>query len=214
MNSFRQFAKALARGVATVLVAPELLSFAIRAALLGRGRALESSSQLLALFPGLTGQYLRRAFLMRVLDHCHPSATVEFGTIFSQPGARLEENAYVGPHCHLGLVHVGRDAMLAAGVHAPSGPRTHGTDDPTRPIREQPGTREVVRVGDGAWIGSGAVLLADVGRDTVVAAGAVVVQPLPDGVVAAGVPARVVRRRKEPGPMDDGMRVETAEPRG
>jgi acetyltransferase-like isoleucine patch superfamily enzyme len=40
-------------------------------------------------------------------------------------------------------------------------------------------------------------VMADVGRDTIVGAGAVVVQPLPDRVVAAGVPARIVRSRDE-----------------
>ena len=55
-----------------------------------------------------------------------------------------------------------------------------------------------VRIGAGAWVGSGAVVLADVGRDTVVGAGAVVTKPLPDRVLAAGVPARVLRRRDEP----------------
>ena len=38
-----------------------------------------------------------------------------------------------------------------------------------------------------------AVVMADVGRDTIVGAGAVVTRPLPDRVIAAGVPARVVR---------------------
>src|SRR5262249_11473373 len=193
MSRWREVAKAVALGVATVLVAPELLSYRLRAAFLGRGRALEGSAQLLALVPGLVGQYLRRAFLMRVLDQCHASATIEFGTIFSQPGARLEENAYVGPRCHLGLVHIGRNALLAGGVHVPGGPHTHGPDYAELPIRDQPGTREVVHIGAGAWIGSAAVVLADVGRDTVVGAGAVVTKPLPDGVVAAGVPARVIR---------------------
>ena len=37
--------------------------------------------------------------------------------------------------------------------------------------------------------------MADVGRDSVVGAGAVVTRSVPDRVVAAGVPARVVKRR-------------------
>src|SRR5206468_10154789 len=97
MSRWRDVMKSLARGAATVVVVPELLSYHVRSTFLGRGRALEGSSQYLARIPGLTGQYLRRAFLMRVLDHFHPSAVVEFGTIFSQARARIEENAYVGP---------------------------------------------------------------------------------------------------------------------
>jgi acetyltransferase-like isoleucine patch superfamily enzyme len=38
-----------------------------------------------------------------------------------------------------------------------------------------------------------------IGRDVVVGAGAVVTEDLPDGVVAVGVPARVVRKR-DPSP--------------
>jgi acetyltransferase-like isoleucine patch superfamily enzyme len=37
--------------------------------------------------------------------------------------------------------------------------------------------------------------MADVGANTVVGAGAVVTKPLPDGVVAAGVPAKMIRHR-------------------
>jgi acetyltransferase-like isoleucine patch superfamily enzyme len=50
-------------------------------------------------------------------------------------------------------------------------------------------------VGEGAWIGSAAIVMEDVGRGTVVGAGSVVTRPLPDLVLAAGVPARVLRHR-------------------
>jgi acetyltransferase-like isoleucine patch superfamily enzyme len=164
-------------------------------AILGRDRALQGSSQALSLVPGIAGQYLRRAFFCRVLDECHASVTIEFGTLFSRAGARLGEQVYVGPHCHLGLVHLERDVLIAAGVHVPSGPDTHGISSLDRPIREQPGSLRMVRIGAGSWIGSGAVVMADVGRDSVVAAGAVVTEALPDRIIAAGVPARVVRQR-------------------
>jgi acetyltransferase-like isoleucine patch superfamily enzyme len=180
---------------ATVAIAPALASYVIRSALFGRDRALQGSSQALSIVPGISGQYLRRAFFCRVLEECHATVTIEFGTLFSQAGARLGEHVYIGPHCHLGLVHLERDVLIAAGVHVPSGPETHGTSSLDRPIREQPGHLRMVRIGAGSWIGSGAVVMADVGRDSVVAAGAVVTEPLPDLVIAAGVPARVVRRR-------------------
>ena len=187
--------KRLAFFCATVCVAPSLLSYAIRSAMMGRDRALHGSSQALSLVPGIAGQYVRRAFFCRVLDECHASVTIEFGTLLSQAGARLGEQVYIGPHCHLGLVHLERDVLIAAGVHVPSGPETHGTSALDRPIREQPGRLRMVHVGAGSWVGSGAVVMADVGRDTVIAAGAVVTEPVPDRVIAAGVPARVIRQR-------------------
>jgi virginiamycin A acetyltransferase len=191
----KAFLKQLVFLGASVAIAPALISYVIRSALFDRDRALQGSSQALSLVPGILGQYLRRAFYCRVLDECQQSATIEFGTLFSRTGARLGEHVYVGPHCHLGLVHLERDVLLASGVHVPSGPETHGTTSVDRPIREQPGHLRLVRIGAGSWIGSGAVVMADVGRDSVVAAGAVVTEPLPDLVIAAGVPARVVRRR-------------------
>jgi acetyltransferase-like isoleucine patch superfamily enzyme len=192
----RDVAKAIAHLLATLLVAPSLVSFVVRQAIIGRNRALEGSTQALALIPGLVGDYMRRAFLVRTIAHCDRSATIQFGTIFSQAGSRIDANVYVGPRCHLGLVHLERDVLLAAGVHVPSGAATHGTTDLDRPIREQPGTRTLVRIGEGTWIGSAAVVLADVGRHCVVGAGAVVTTPLPDYVMAAGVPARIVRSRR------------------
>lgn len=193
----KEVVKASARLIAWVAVSPVVAAFWLNAAMIGRNRALESASQLLSLVPGITGQYLRRALLQRVLARCHPSALVEFGTLFSQAGAMLDENVYVGPRCQLGLVHLERDVLLAANVQIPSGGKTHYFDDPTIPIREQGGERTLVTVGAGAWIGTGAIVLADVGKGTVVAAGAVVTKPLPDNVIAAGVPARVIRHRFE-----------------
>jgi len=191
----REFVKTCLRGLALVAVFPFVLSYWCRSAAFGRDRALEGSSQCLSLLPGLMGQYIRRAFLAQALADCHKTVVVEFGTLFSQSGAILEENVYVGPRCHLGLVHIEKDALLGPAVHVPSGGQTHGTDDSTKPIREQPHKRTLVRIGAGAWIGSAAIVMADVGKNTVVGAGAVVTKPLPDNVVAAGVPAKVIRQR-------------------
>jgi acetyltransferase-like isoleucine patch superfamily enzyme len=188
--------KLFAHAVAWLAVLPALVSYRVRRLFLGADRALEGSTQALSLLPGLMGCYLRRAFLAQVLAHCDRSATVEFGTTFSQVGARLDANVYVGPRCHLGLVHLERDVLLAAGVHIPSGAETHGAGDTDRPIRDQPGRRTMVRIGEGTWVGSAAVVMHSVGRHAIVGAGAVVTAPVPDYAVALGVPARVVRDRR------------------
>jgi acetyltransferase-like isoleucine patch superfamily enzyme len=191
----RAVLKTIFRGVATVAITPALISFWVRGWVFGADRALEGSTQALSLLPGVLGQYLRRAFLTVTLAHCDVTATIEFGTVFSQRGARIGARAYIGPRCHIGLADIEEDVLIAAGVHIPSGAHTHAIDDASVPIREQAHRRSTVRIGSGSWIGNGAVIMADVGRNTIVGAGAVVTRPIEDNVVAAGVPARVIRRR-------------------
>ena len=107
----KALAKQLAFWAATIAVLPNLISYALRSAIFDSDRALLGSSQALSLWPGLLGQYLRRAFYCRVLAECAPTVTIEFGTLLSRAGARLADNVYVGPHCHLGLVHLERDVL-------------------------------------------------------------------------------------------------------
>jgi acetyltransferase-like isoleucine patch superfamily enzyme len=77
---------------------------------------------------------------------------------------------------------------------------SHGYQDPETPIGKQFGPHQPVTIGSGTWIGHGAVILpgARIGRNVVVAAGAVVRGEVEDHAVVAGSPARVVRRL-EPG---------------
>lgn len=191
----REALKRLARAAATVAVLPVWLSFEVSALAIGRDRALEGASQRLARVPGLHGEYLRRAFLARALRYCDPTATICYGTLLSKADTVIEARAYVGPYCHLGLVHLEADVLLAAAVHVPSGPQTHGSARNDIPIRDQPGHLSRVRIGKGTWIGSAAVVMADVGRDSIVGAGSVVTRPVPDLVIAGGVPATVIKQR-------------------
>ena len=129
--------KALAFGTATLLVLPELLSFWLRARLLGRDRALEGSSQMLALVPGLLGQYVRRAFYSRTLRYCHPSVTVEAGTFFTKADSSVGEGVYIGPRCQLGLVTIERGRFAggwsAGAQRRPDAPLRRGNDTDPRP---------------------------------------------------------------------------------
>jgi|RhiMetdeSRZDD1v2_1073273.scaffolds.fasta_scaffold15391_6 virginiamycin A acetyltransferase len=195
-TAVRDTLKSIARGLALLAVLPALASFRIRAALMGANRALEGSTQTLALIPGVLGQYLRRAFLAQTIAACHPTAVISFGTLFSQTGARIEDGVYVGAGCHLGLVHIEHDALLGSGVHVTSGRHTHGTGQTDPSTREQEGRRTLVRIGASVWVGNAAVIMADVGPNSIIGAGAVVTKPIPASVVAVGVPARVIRHRE------------------
>ena len=64
------------------------------------------------------------------------------------------------------------------------------------PIHEQPGEFASVTIGADTWIGDRAVVMADVGKHSVVGAGSVVTKPLYDCAVACGSPASVMRLRE------------------
>jgi len=57
-----------------------------------------------------------------------------------------------------------------------------------------------VSIGSDVWVGGGAIILPGVtiGSKTVIGAGSVVTRDIPDGVVAAGNPCRIIRQVGEP----------------
>ena len=76
-------------------------------------------------------------------------------------------------------------------------PASDGTERLDVLIREQPGTFPRVTIGRDSWIGERTVVMADVGKHCIIAAGSVVTKPVPDYAIAVGSPARVVRFRNK-----------------
>ncbi|MBV6623605.1 MAG: tetratricopeptide repeat protein [Rivularia sp. (in: Bacteria)] len=60
-------------------------------------------------------------------------------------------------------------------------------------------TKGGITVDDGAWLGCGVIVLSGVriGKGAVIGAGSVVNQDIPDGAIAVGVPAKVVKMRAD-----------------
>lgn len=190
--------KSIAGVWAFVFVLPILLWWWLMRLAMGRNAACEAVTQGVAGLPGRIGEYLRRAVLRRVLARVSPDVVVAFGTIVSKPTAELAAGVYVGAYCVLGDVRIGEDTLLADHISIPSGARQHGIDRTDVPMRQQPGEFRTVHVGRDCWIGSGAVVLADVGDHAIVAAGSVVTRPVPAWTIVAGNPASEVGRREPP----------------
>lgn len=82
---------------------------------------------------------------------------------------------------------IGDDVALANEVYVMDS-NSHG-------VEGGPAVEAPVAIGDGTWVGARAMILPGVtiGRRVLVAAGAVVTRDVPDDVLVAGNPARVVR---------------------
>jgi acetyltransferase-like isoleucine patch superfamily enzyme len=114
----------------------------------------------------------------------------------------LGEHVNIGFHSEVfsaSRVTVGRYGLFAAYTYLVGG--GHAFDQAGVPVVEQERPSDGITLGENVWLGTGVKVLDGVriGRDVVVGAGAVVTGDLPDGVVAAGVPARVVRAREAGG---------------
>lgn len=109
----------------------------------------------------------------------------------------------IGAWCQIGRfshiiavrkVVIGRSVLIADKVYISD--NIHSFSDPKKAIMDQPVVfrREVI-IGDGAWIGENVSIIgASVGAGSVVAAGAVVLEDVPERCLVAGVPAKIIKR--------------------
>ena len=110
----------------------------------------------------------------------------------------LGDHTNIGFNCEVfsaSTVTVGRHGLFAAYTYLVGG--GHEFDRADVPVIEQQRSSRGITLGDNVWLGTGTKVLDGVriGQGVVVGAGAVVTDDLPDGAVAVGIPARVVRHR-------------------
>lgn len=121
---------------------------------------------------------------------------------------RHGERIVIGEKClinHNNVLHAGKSmATITIGDYVHTGPNVmifafnHAFDDTNIPSVSQDYYDGSVTVGDDVWIGAGSILLAGVtvGKGAVIAAGAVVKDDVPEYAVVAGVPAKIIKLRK------------------
>ena len=115
----------------------------------------------------------------------------------TDPVVRIGDRSMIGRGSHIVghfQVDIGSDVQTGPYVYITD--QNHGYENPDEVVHVQWPSDVPVIIGDGSWLGTGVVVLPGtvLGRNTVVAAGAVVRGTFPDHCVLAGVPARIVRR--------------------
>ena len=109
---------------------------------------------------------------------------------------KIEENVWVAQNCIIegSEVCVLKDVILGPYVHIVDG--SHKIDS-NKKILNDPGESSPILIGENVWVGAGAIILPGVtiGKGSIIAARSVVTKNIPDFVVAAGIPAKVIKSR-------------------
>lgn len=187
--------KRLGDALALTAVIPAWVACRAAALIFGPQQAFAGWSQAFSLLPGVSGVYLRRAFYWLMLPQCGEGACLTFGTVLSHPTARIGRNVYAGTFCVLGDSTLEDDVLIGSHVSIINGGAQHGIERLDIAVREQQGRFPRVTIGCDSWIGDRAIVMVDIGKHCVVAAGAVVTKPVPDYAIVAGVPARIIGSR-------------------
>ena len=187
--------KRIALSLAWLLVSPLAVTARIEARLFGPEceRAFSAGKELLALSPGLIGQYLRLAYYWSTCRDVSPDACFCIGSMLARRDVSIGAGTVLGAHSIVGRADLGREVMIAARVSVVSGKYLHGRpSDRARGLGGNAEPEDRILIGDSTWIGENAVIMATVGPRCTIAAGAVVVRPAEAGSTLMGNPARKV----------------------
>jgi len=125
--------------------------------------------------------------------------TIEaYGNERYQPQIHIGDGTYIGHRCHIiacRVMKIGKNTVIADNVYITD--NLHGYEDISKPILYTPLTSTgPVTIDDEAWIGEKVCIMPNVtiGRHAVIGANSVVTKDVPAYCVAAGVPARIIKK--------------------
>lgn len=137
----------------------------------------------------------RREILQKLLGTYHPLTGIE-PTFHCDYGFNIHIHglAVINYNCVIldtSPVHIGAGAFIAPGVCLSCAGHSKDPEQRTHGI----GTSAPITLEENVWIGANAVVCGGVtiGTGSVIGAGSVVTHDIPAGVIAAGVPCRVLR---------------------
>lgn len=154
-----------------------------------------SCAELLAFVPYFPGVIVRYEFYRFALTRCGRNVLIETGATFVYRDVEIGSNVLIGRYCVLHHVRIGDDVLIAERCTLLSGSRQHHYARTDVPMNQQGGAKRRIVIAGDCWLGSHAVIMDDVGRGAIVAAGAVVTRPVEPYQIVGGVPATTIGRR-------------------
>ncbi|MBC2843848.1 acyltransferase [Winogradskyella flava] len=113
---------------------------------------------------------------------------------------KIGDNVGINHFCFIGVrgdIEIGNNVIFGPRVNVFS--ENHNYHDIAVPIKNQGVTKGKTVIGNDVWIGANVSIMSDVtiGDGCIIAAGAVVTKDIPAYSVIGGVPAKVLKNRKE-----------------
>ena len=139
---------------------------------------------------------IRAFWTKRIVGYCGKNVNIEKHASFT-PELRIGDNSGVGIKCEMnGPVFIGSNVMMGPEVVVYTTKHRFERIDLTM-IEQGMEEPQTVTIGNDVWIGRRVIILPGVtiGDGCVIGAGAVVTKDIPPFSIAAGVPARVVKKR-------------------
>ena len=156
------------------------------------------ASEVFSVLPFSVGWKLRRAIYARVLPQVGNDVLLNFGVVLEDPRTTFGDDVWVSNGCYVDYAHIGSSVLIGPHAVLLSGGRHHRFDRLDLPVKHQGNwPKQPLLIGNGAWIGANATIMADVAHDAIVGAGSVVTKPVAPYAIVAGNPARLIRDRRE-----------------
>lgn len=195
MASLRRALKVTVDAIAIALMSPLSACCALERRLAPASeRVFATCAQTVALLPGLPGMILRRGFYRVALESCARDCFIGFGAVFTHRAVIVEPHVYIGPYALIASSRLREGCLIGSRVSVLSGGALHALGPDGRWLPSDMSRMVQIEIGAGAWLGEGAIIIANVGPGAMTAAGSVVPSPVPPRVLVGGNPARMIRR--------------------
>ncbi|MDK9708687.1 MAG: hypothetical protein OEL83_16715 [Desulforhopalus sp.] len=101
----------------------------------------------------------------------------------------------VSSDCGFSGTVIGCFLEITIGTHVRCGANTLITDGDWHPDDPRAGAPKPIHIGDHVWLGVNVIVMkgVSIGRNSVIGAGSIVTRDIPENVIAAGNPCRVIK---------------------
>lgn len=153
-------------------------------------RVYTSCKEIMATIPTIAGRYIRLAYYKSVCTHIGLDVSLSFGSMLAHRDTVIRRGTTIGCYSIIGYADIGENTLFGARVSVVSGKYQHGHPGDRKNNSDVEEQYTKITIGANSWIGEGAIILSNIGRNCTVAAGSVLLKDAPDDTTFMGNPAR------------------------